>query len=106
MAVFAQHLAFKVATLQYITSNRVVEFDGAERCDMSVTALVFSVALPAFFFFFHQAVVAPLQGDILQDFSVTIFTKLGLGVLVERLVAILAIYFVFAMPLNHFSGHG
>ena len=73
MAVLAKDLFFQMPALQDKASDCVVKTYHIKFGDVRVSPSVLGMALLAFLFFLHQAVIALLFSDILLDLLVTIF---------------------------------
>ena len=91
-------------TLQDIAGLSMIETQFAQFRNVCIAPPVFGVALPALLLFFHQTMVAMLFLNIFSDLLVTIFAEPGLCLLVELLVALIAITFILCVPLDHRAG--
>ena len=105
VTILAQHLAVQVGAFQNIAGFRVIKADGNQLYYARIPTFMIGMALLAGFLFLQQAVIAFSVGYILGHFLVAILAQLRLRRLVIRLVAIIAIAFVFLMSRDHLARH-
>jgi hypothetical protein len=101
----AKNAALQMAAPQNKTGNGVIEIDRIQLRNARAPSFMFGVTLFAFFYFLHQAMIAPLFGYILCDLLVTVFAESGLRRLVVWLVAFIALALVLGVPLDHLARH-
>jgi hypothetical protein len=75
VAVLAKDFAIQVRAFQRKASRLVIKINGIQFYDAHIPAFVVGMAFFAWFLFLQQTVIAPLIGDILRHFLVTVFAQ-------------------------------
>lgn len=87
VATLALHLLRKVAALQFVVGEFVVELLVVEFSSLEITAFVFCVTFLTFFAGVDTTVIALLLANVFAHILVAIHTQIRLRLLVEFLMA-------------------